>query len=145
MILVLITDTAGGISFHGKRQSRDRELTREILRLSRGRVLIVDTYSAGLFGEHAPERMRVADHPAEGAGEGDFVFLERMPEAGALRESMGLAEKIYLFRWDKRYPADAWLPPGFPGPGWKKAGEKRFAGFSHEKITEEVWMRGKEA
>ena len=48
-------------------------------------------------------------------------------------------EEIYLYRWNRDYPADVYFPVDLSM--WKCVETKEFAGSSHEKITRERYTR----
>ena len=50
-------------------------------------------------------------------------------------------EGLVLYRWNRRYPADAWLDVRPGPPGWTLARREEFSGHSHERITKEVYTR----
>ena len=51
-------------------------------------------------------------------------------------------EKIILYRWNRKYPADFRFDINLEDSEWKLAETREFTGSSHEKITEEVYVRG---
>ena len=48
-------------------------------------------------------------------------------------------QEIYLYRWNRDYPADVYFPVDLSG--WNCVETKEFAGSSHEKITRERYVR----
>ena len=50
-----------------------------------------------------------------------------------------VADKIVLYRWNRRYPADRYFPVNLNE--WTLISSEEFAGKSHEKVTKEVWER----
>ena len=50
-------------------------------------------------------------------------------------------EGLVLYRWNRRYPADAWLDVRPGPPGWTLARREEFSGHSHERIAKEVYTR----
>lgn len=131
MIVVVCIDDRGGMLFNRRRQSQDRLLREDLLRETGDRSLWMNAYSAGQF-DPAPGNIRVAeDFPAQ-AGEGEFCFFENVNPAPWLEK----AERIVLYRWNRRYPADRWFPQPLPGRSVER--REDFAGASHEIITKEV-------
>ncbi len=154
MILILCVDDAMGTSFDGKRQSRDRVVTKDILKIASDSVLWTDEYSARLFfgdGEAgaweglsgssgffssdtvSPENVKVDEACLEKAGPGEYCFVE-LQDASACRD----LEMIFLYRWNRLYPSTAkfTMPEGFI-----RIAEEEFPGYSHEKITRDVYVR----
>lgn len=133
MIVIAVTDNRNGMLFHERRQSSDRELRRRILERAKDTWLWVSPYTRRQFTEET-DRIREAVQPLLQAGTGEFCFLEE-PVSG-FPETM---EALILYRWNRDYPADVWLPP-VPG-GWHLIRTEDFQGYSHGKLTEEVYIQ----
>ena len=71
------------------------------------------------------------------AGPGELCFVEEPP----LLPWLDRLEGLVLYRWNRRYPADAWLDVRPGPPGWTLARREEFSGHSHERITKEVYTR----
>lgn len=136
MILIACIDDDYGMMFNNRRQSRDRILTGRILEMTRGRRFFVSRYTAALF-TGAEDSVTIVDEPFVQAGKGDFVFAEDLLP-GAYEDGL---EKIVLFRWNRRYPADRVFDIPMAEHGWKLAGTSEFKGSSHDKISEEEYVR----
>ncbi len=132
MILICCIDDRGGMMFGSRRQSKDRILCERVLSLTKGKKLFLSPYSAPLFPEK--KELVISENPAKEAAEEDFVFLENtdLPEKGI--------KKIILYRWNRHYPATQAFDKNLLSDFSLKQKED-FAGFSHEKITEEVWEK----
>ena len=131
MILILCIDDKRGMMFGSRRQSRDGVLIQRVLDLVGDRTLFVSPYSAALFPEGAP--LSVVPDPGDAAGEGDFVFLEDTP-----LPSEGI-EEVILYRWNRLYPATKFFTLSLEG--FVRTEETFFPGSSHEKITEERYVK----
>ncbi len=143
MILMLCVEDGMGLSFGGKRQSRDREVTRDILTSAAGSVLWTDEYSGkllledtSLFSEQtvAADAVRVDGDCLAKAGAGEYCFVELADVSACAKD----AEQIILYHWNRAYPSTAKfaLPDGFT---LRESVE--FPGKSHEKITKEIYTR----
>ncbi|MCI2061668.1 MAG: ribonuclease Z [Eubacteriaceae bacterium] len=143
MILIACVDDDGGMMFNKRRQSRDSAVTKRIADISAGGVLWVSGYTEELFADLGCSNIRVADDPALCAGPGEFCFLEETSPG----EFADRAEKLVIFRWNRRYPSDVKfdIDPDeketVDGYRWKKESSADFAGTSHEKITEEIYTK----
>lgn len=133
MIVIAVTDNRDGILFHERRQSSDRELRRRILERAKDTWLWVSPYTKRQFTEET-ERIREAAQPLLKAGPGELCFLEE--PISEFPEDM---ETLILYRWNRDYPADLWLPP--VPEGWRMVSKKDFQGYSHGKLTEEVYKK----
>lgn len=133
MILLVCVDDAYGMGFCRRRQSSDRIVTREILKLAFGKKLWVDPYSISLF----PENTVCADKDfLSKAGIGDLCFAECINVMPWLEK----AEGVVIFRWNRKYPSDVKFPHQII-KDWKLVERKEFEGYSHNKITMEVYRR----
>lgn len=129
MILAVCVDNRMGISFMGKRLSKDRFLREKLLTLSGGN-LRMSAYSGKQFGLGVQAG---ADY-LSGAVEGDWVFAENTEYL----EYADQIEQIVLFKWNRDYPADVYF--SFPGD-WELVSAEDFPGNSHETITMEVYRK----
>ena len=65
----------------------------------------------------------------EQAGEGEYCFVENT----GLQAVEAKIEKIIVFWWNRKFDLDL--------SKWNKVSEEEFAGYSHEKITKEVYEK----
>lgn len=141
MLFITVVDDRFGMAFNGRRQSRDRVLCEKILSLAAGKRLWMNTYSGSLFEEsdNLSCELCTDDFFLDRAGEGDFCFAETV-SAGNYEANM---EKIYLFKWNRRYPGDVFFEIDLR-KNWYLENTGEFEGSSHERITLEVYKKGKE-
>ncbi len=159
VIWMAVVDDRGGMLFGGRRQSQDRALRRRLLEVSAQSCLWVNHFTEGQFlqdlemaGETAETltaqgagggsgfaagQLRVDDAFLEKASHGEYCFVENV--AAAPYE--GKIEQIFLFRWNRRYPGDFFFDIDLSDGNWNRVSSEDFAGFSHEKITMEVYSR----
>ncbi len=135
MTLVLCLDDKSGMLFFQKRQSKDRILRKEMIRMAGSSRLVVSPYTAAQFEEDFP--LTVSSTPEKEAKEGDFLFLENtpLPKEGVKR--------VILYRWNRAYPADWHFPEKEYLSSFALTQTRDFKGSSHEKITEEIWEEKK--
>ena len=128
MTLIACIDDRGGISFDSKRQSRDRVLCQRLLSRIEGHSLRTSPYSARLFGEE--KGISVTE---------DFVFAPEdlyFWEDGPFPEEK--PDRIILYHWNRRYPADRYFPAELL-KDYRLVSREEFVGSSHKKITEEIY------
>jgi hypothetical protein len=135
MILITCVDDSGGLMFNHRRQSQDRVLRSEILVLTRGSTLWMDAYSASLF-KGTEGKIQIAEDFLEKAGPGEFALLEDR-QAASYKERI---EKIILYHWNRAYPGDFYFDIDVT-KGWHCISSRDFTGSSHDKITEEVYVK----
>lgn len=134
MYLIVCADDRSGILFNHRRLSMDRVVREDILAHCAGKKLWVDEYTASQF-DSGREQLTVDEDCLTKAGEREFCFVER--------EDLTAAEKpegVVVYRWNRRYPADRHLPEGLLS-GLTLSESRDFPGYSHEKITKEIYER----
>ena len=135
MILIVCVDDHNGMMFNHRRQSQDRVLRTDVLELTAGKTLWMNAYSRKQFTEGDAEQIQVDEAFLDAAEDGDFCFVEDADVSGCVEK----IEEIYVYRWNRDYPADVYFPVDLSG--WKCGETKEFAGSSHEKITRERYIR----
>ena len=134
MKLIVCLDERGGMAFGGRRQSRDRVLTADIVRTVGDSPLYMTEYSAKLFEERLDSYI-ITDSPMADAENGAYCFVEREdPAPFAERIS-----ELTVYHWNRHYPSD--LRFGMDTSGFALVSTEDFVGSSHEKITKEVWKK----
>lgn len=132
--VAVCVDERGGMTFFGKRQSRDRVLIQELLDSTKGKVYI-RKFSSLLFEGHE-DRIVVCEDPFSGAGDDDVIFIEDMP----LKDKTNEIDRLIVYCWGKVYPSDKKL--GFkPEECFRAIESSEFAGSSHDKITKTVYKK----
>ena len=129
MILAACTDDRFGMSFGGRRQSKDAAVRRRLWELSGGNLRMSE-YSSRQFDKPVYSG---ADY-LSGAREVDWCFAEDL----AFEAFAGSIGQIVLFRWNRHYPTDVQFR--FPGK-WALVRTEDFPGSSHETITMEVYEK----
>lgn len=137
MILIACIDDGGGMMFNGRRQSRDSVLTKHIIGITAGKKLWMDKYSEKIFAPEKPKNLFTCADPLAEAGKGDYCFTEDI-QPGAYEDRI---EMIMLYKWNRAYPSDLLFDIPLEEHGWKISTTRDFVGTSHDKITEEVYMR----
>ena len=135
LIVCAAVDDRMGMSFHDRRQSQDCLLRQRLLELSVGSRLLVNHNTAKQFQDVVAEHLIVDDDFLENAGEDDFCFVEDLP----LEMYQNKIKKIFLFHWNRAYPADTYFDIPLTADKWKLVSVLEFAGNSHKKITMEEW------
>ena len=132
MNLIVVLDDRNGMLFNHRRQSRDRVLNERIAKICGGK-LIVNAYAAALFAGINVD-LTIAEDPLSAAKPGEWCFLEDRSPAPV----MDKIEKLIVYRWNRVYPSDLKLDLDLSAMRLESTTD--FAGSSHEKITEEVYI-----
>ena len=132
MRVIVCLDDRNGMLFNHRRQSRDREVLKEILKDAEGKRLWIRPFSQKLF-QGTENRVQVSDFPLDAASPGETCFVEDLSLAG-WEDSI---ESLTVYRWNRHYPGDFFLDLDLSG--WPLVSQREFPGNSHEKITKEVY------
>jgi hypothetical protein len=133
MNIIVCVDKSNGMMFNNRRQSQDKELISKIIELTSGARLLMSEYSAQMFLGNL-DIVANNDFISQ-AQSGDFAFIE---ETEIPNESI---EDIYIFNWNRDYPADKYFDFDLKANGYKRVKKIEFAGNSHKKITLEIFRR----
>lgn len=136
MIVICVIDDHGGMLFNHRRQSQDCVLRKRILQRAHNKKLWMNTYSYGQFATEQASQIVVSEHFLHEAAAGDFCFVETC----SLAEVESRIEAVVLYRWNRSYPTDFRLDLTLTQPHWIQIETTDFAGNSHERITEEIYI-----
>ena len=129
MHLIFCVDEKDGLSFCGRRLSRDREVYAHILRICEGHLLWTAPNSAILF----PKDSVMADFDfLKKASLGDYCFVENPLQTEAIS---GL-ESVILYHWNRHYPSTEKFSRSLLD-GMRLIETVEFPGSSHDNITME--------
>lgn len=132
MNMIICLDDNNGIAFNHRRQTKDRVVSEQIREYLKDQVLRCDPYSAELFSNM---HIEASDDYITRAAKEDWCFVELTDPA----TFPSPPEKILLYRWNRIYPADVSCTLRLED--YKLSSSKEFAGFSHEKITMEEYIK----
>ena len=122
--------------FNRRRVSRDREVTADICRELCGGTLYIAEYSRSLFSDSGVPFV-ASDSFLDLASQNDLCFVEN----NALAPYADRIDRLIIYKWNRRYPSDVKLDIVPENIGLKLSSVTEFAGYSHEKITKEIYVR----
>lgn len=130
MIIAVCIDDENGMTFFGKRQSRDRELIKNYMELCGGKTRI-SPFSMILFEN---VNVTIDCDLLDNAERGEYCFIENkdiLPYSDRI-------EKFIVYKWNRCYPCDRRfvMPEGF-----RLSDSSDFKGYSHDNITREIYLR----
>lgn len=134
MIVSICLDDNNGVMFNKRRQSRDREVIREVILSTKG-MLYIHPYSKLLFSEYE-NSYACNEEFLDIAGVETHCFVENKP----LIPYLNKINEIHIYRWNRHYPSDMKFEVDLSEKGFQKIEEYEFKGSSHEKISKEVWV-----
>lgn len=146
MKVIVCVDDGNGMLFNKRRQSQDRVLRDDVQKMTAGQKMWMNAYSARQFqeGSQTGENVTgvsetaaliVAEDFLRQAGENDFCFVENeklLPYSDRITE-------VVVYRWNRSYPGDFHLDLDLKQ--WRLVQTTEFAGYSHEKITKEIYRK----
>ena len=136
MRVIVCVEDRGGMTFNGRRVSRDRAVIADIVDDMNGKTVLAENYSRILFSEHSCNVI-FSDSPLEAAEKGDTCFVES-------ESLLPYAEKITaltVYRWNRRCPWDKALDVTPEMLGLRLVSTADIEGCSHEKITKEIYEK----
>lgn len=133
MTIYACLDDRNGMLFNRRRQSRDSAVLEDIRTQLPG-DLTIDPFSEKLIqSANIPYVLSQDDSVPPEA----HFFLENREPAALVPG----AEKIVLYGWNRRYPADTHWNIDLITAGFSLIETAEFAGSSHETITKEVYVK----
>ena len=148
MKIIVCVDNQNGMMFNHRRQSQDRVLRKRILELTGGKKLWMNAYSQKQFlqGNMPKEQEQSGQLGQSGQIQADEAFLEKAgPGEYCFVEDKDVVpyesriEEVILCHWNRDYPADVFFEVDLSK--WRLEERKDFSGYSHEKITKEIYNR----
>lgn len=134
MKIAVCLDSRDGMTFGGRRQSKDICQREDLLALTSPGPLWMSTYSAVQF-DPLPDFVVADDDFLRKAGGDDWCFLEREDITAAADQITHVA----IYCWNRHYPSDRKFPRELFEGRWKLTSRREFPGKSHESITLEVY------
>ena len=135
MIIIVCIDDNNGMMFHERRQSQDKILRKHILEMTGPNRLWMNEYSYRQFLDADPALLTIDQNFLDKAETGDYCFVENSDPSPYSEQ----IEKIILFHWNRSYPADLYFTLDISG--WTLEETEEIAGYSHEKITKEIYTK----
>lgn len=136
MTVFVCIDDKGGMTFFGKRQSRDSVLIKDVIEHADDGLIYVSDFSEKLFSDSDASVISVPS-PLESAGDGSYVFVENLP----LAPYKNKIKSLVIYRWNRIYPSDKKLDIDPRALGMSLSESYDFEGSSHPRITKEVYER----
>lgn len=133
MNIIVCLDDNLGMLFNKRRQSRDRRVTEDIASFTD--EVLISPFSQNLFSESLC-KTKMDEQFLETARANTYCFVE----ADHVSPYIDKIEQIIVYRWNRTYPADFKFDISLDN--WKRIEQMDFAGFSHEKITKEIYVKG---
>ena len=132
MNVIVCIDNLNGMLFNSRRQSRDRNQIADMFSLVNDAPLYIQSFSAKLLADTSAV---IKDDCLETAGNGTYCFIE----SSSIVNHIDRIENLVVYRWNRDYPADFYFDVDLSD--WDCVDRVDFEGFSHEKITREIYRK----
>ena len=133
MKIAVCIEKSGGMLFNNRRVSRDSVVQEKLLELVGEASICTNEFSAKLFEDSS--KLKISNNFLSVASDEDICYIENVAIP------MDKVAQIYLFQWNRDYPADTYFDYNLKDFGFKKVRSEDFAGSSHKKITLEVYQK----
>ena len=133
MKLIVCLEERKGMMFNNRRQSRDRVLIDDMIKMIGDDKLYIAPYSECLF-ENKEIKLKVKKNPLKAADE-NWCFIENLPVA----EYKDEIETVIIYHWNRHYPGDFFFDLELDS--YTLESSEELVGSSHEKITKEIWKK----
>ena len=140
MLVIACIDERKGMLFNHRRQSRDSVVSADILRECAGETLYMSNYSRALFQNTNDVKIIISEDMKSQVPADGICFVEDADVFSCTEQ----IDQIILYQWNRHYPADIYLPLDLSGENWKLVKQEELTGYSHDRITKEVYYRRKE-
>ena len=135
MRVMICLDDRNGLLFHNRRQSLDREIHRDMVQYATPGDLWMKSYSYKGFTAIS-EKCHADDDFYSLAKDDDSCFVED----SSILSNLQRFNEIVIYRWNRIYPADVQFPIETLR-NWNLVEKVDFSGYSHERITREVYRK----
>lgn len=134
---IVCIDDRGGYLFNGRRVSSDRAVADDILSFLGESCLWIAPYTAKLFLGRENKKIYVEETYLQHADTYDYCMIEEKVDTNVWINS----EEIVLYKWNRVYPYDTVCPLSEIYKHFRLIASEEFKGYSHEKISKEVYSR----
>ena len=132
MNIIVCLDDNKGLLFNNRRQSRDKIVIKNIVDNITDNIYI-DDYSKELFEEYLDlDKIKQISNNID---ENGYYFIEDY----SLISNVDNIDNIIIYNWNRSYPSD--IKFDIDLNNYNLISEEEFVGFSHEKITKQIYKR----
>ena len=134
MKLICCIDNNYGMMFNNRRVSRDRAQVLNLLELLGEEKIYITDFSKNIFDNENYTAITLDE--IQNLNDDNYFFDENILPS----KLENVLSNIILYKWNRDYPSD--LKFDINLSKWKLIETIDFSGFSHEKITREIYKRG---
>lgn len=135
MILIVCNDDKNGMMFNNRRQSRDIILINDIIQTVKDEnKLYCSLYTSKLFFDETDFRPQICENTVQ-VPKDCYLFAEHPSQIPNEKN----IQKIIRYLWNRSYPSDNIFTLNLDE--WKLEFMCDFVGYSHERITKEIYKK----
>lgn len=134
MKIIVCLDNSDGMLFNNRRQSKDKNVIKDIENLVGDNLLVATPFSWLLFGDKNIKLATTEDFLD--VENNDYCFVENRH----LNKIKNKITKIIIYRWNRNYPTDFYFDIDYKN-NFKLVSLKEFKGNSHDVITREIYEK----
>ena len=131
MTLIVCVDDYNGMMFNNRRQSQDRVLRERALRFVGEAPLYMTPYTKKQFED--ADNIIVAQSPPQNIPKAYYFW-----EDGEV--DISCFNTVIVYRWNRHYPADRYFKAELLN-GFVLSSADEFKGYSHDRITEQIFTK----
>ena len=135
MKVIVCIDERGGVCFHGRRVSQDRQQREDVLIHYGDEGLLMKESASRLYGIN--DSVTVIQDWKEELTDSRWWVAEDT-EFLCWKDQL---EELVIYKWNRTYPFDEKLSVPLDRQIWKKKKKRQFSGSSHEKIDVEHYIK----
>ena len=130
MTVIICMDNKNGMMSNNRRQSRDKFLIIDIMKMFPDKKISINSFSLNLFSDFT-DRIKLEKFLLEKSNENDICFVENID----ISKYSDKITKLIVYRWDREYPSD--FKCKLDMSNYMLVSSVEFCGYSHKKITRE--------
>ena len=134
MKIIVCLDNSDGMLFNNRRQSKDKNVIKDIEKLVGDNLLITTPFSWLLFGDKNIKLATTEDFL--NINTDDYCFVENR-HLGKVKDKI---TEIIIYRWNRNYPSDFYFDINYKND-FSLISSEEFKGNSHDVITKEIYEK----
>ena len=134
MKIIVCLDNSDGMLFNSRRQSKDKNVIKDIEKLVGDNLLITTPFSWLLFGDKNIKLATTEDFL--NINTDDYCFVENR-HLGKVKDKI---TEIIIYRWNRNYPSDFYFDINYKND-FSLISSEEFKGNSHDVITKEIYEK----
>ncbi|MDD5793676.1 MAG: ribonuclease Z [Clostridiales bacterium] len=137
MKIIVCIDKNNGMMFNNRRQSQDKILIDDIIKVTKDKKLYMNEYSYNLYKDKKYKNIIVCNDFLNKCSPDDFCLVEN----SSLVTYENKIDTIIIYNWNRNYPSDFKFDINIKDNNWTLIKSENLKGNSHDKITKNIYRR----